>query len=58
MFVVLGLAATAVGLEDTVRFGSVGLTATAAAILVFGFFAKDYVIVVRKEKDHASIIVW
>jgi len=26
--------------------------------LLFGFFAKDYVVSIRKETDHASVIVW
>jgi len=56
--VILGIALTLAGVSDSVEIGRVGLTAGVAGVLAFGFVAKDYVISIRKEKDHASVIVW
>jgi hypothetical protein len=49
---------TLIGIEDTVALGAAGRAALVAAIVGTGFVAKDYVISVRKERDHASVIVW
>ncbi len=54
----IGLALTLGGIRDTVALSGTGLTILVAAVLAAGFVAKDYVISIRKEKDHASVIVW
>jgi hypothetical protein len=58
ILIVMGLGLTLIGIQDVVTLGPVGRTVLVAAILVIGFIAKDYVVSIRKERDHASVIVW
>ncbi len=58
LLVLIALGLTLLGIEDTVTLARTPLALVLVGLLVFGFFAKDYVIIVRKEKDHASVIVW
>ena len=58
---VLLLAAAAVallGVTQTVALDRTCLALSVACVLGAGFFAKDYVVVVRKEKDHSSVVIW
>lgn len=50
-----GLGLLLLGIEDTVELGATNASLTVAGVLLAGFFAKDYVLVVRKERDHGSI---
>ena len=54
---VAGAGLLLLGIEDRVSLGAGGITALVAAILVCGFVAKDYVLVIRKERDHGSVLV-
>lgn len=54
----VGATLTLLGLTEGVRVSHVGFVAGVAVVLVLGFVAKDYVITVRREKDHARIIPW
>ncbi len=59
----LTLALTAVGLSllgitQVVTLSPAQCTATVAAVLLAGFFSKDFIVIIRKEKDHGSIRVW
>jgi hypothetical protein len=54
----LAVGLTLLGLTETVAIGRIGLTLGLAAVLASGFVAKDYVLSIRKEKDHASVILW
>tara|TARA_R110002072_G_scaffold281537_1_gene444139 strand:- start:99 stop:614 length:516 start_codon:yes stop_codon:yes gene_type:complete len=47
----------AIGIRDTVTLSTYSLTALVAGILALGFFAKDYVLVLRKVKDHGTVAV-
>lgn len=47
----------AIGIRDTVTLSSYSLTAIVGGILALGFVAKDYVLIVRKVKDHGTIAV-
>lgn len=49
---------TLLGVSETATLGRGALTGFVAAVLLSGFVAKDYVVIVRKEKDHASVITW
>lgn len=58
---VLLLAAAAItllGVTQTVALDRTCLALSVLTVLGAGFFAKDYVVTVRKEKDHASVVVW
>jgi len=44
--------------REPVELSQVSLTVSLAGLLLFGFVAKDYVVIVKKEKDHGSVIVW
>ena len=54
---VAGLALLGIGLEERVTLTGNRLTALAAALLAFGFVAKDYVLVLRRVEDHGTISV-
>lgn len=56
--VALGIALAASGASGEVALGRAGLAALVACVLGAGFVLKDYVVVLKKEKDHASVIVW
>lgn len=58
LLVLVALGLTLLGIEDTIALGRAPLAGLILGLLVFGFIAKDYVIIIRKEKDHASVIVW
>ncbi|MBI4639257.1 MAG: hypothetical protein HY731_01095 [Candidatus Tectomicrobia bacterium] len=58
LVILLGLLLTLLGVTQRVALGRTGLTVLVGIILVIGFMTKDYVLIVRKEKDHASLIVW
>lgn len=47
----------AIGIRDTVTLNTYSLTAVVAGILALGFLAKDYVLIVRKVKDHGTISI-
>lgn len=47
----------AVGIKDTVTLSTYSLTGLVAGILALGFLAKDYVLIVRKVKDHGTISI-
>jgi hypothetical protein len=55
---VVGASLTFLGLTEPVLVSRLGLSAGIAGVLVLGFVAKDFVITVRREKDHARIIPW
>ena len=46
------------GVEETRTLGQISLTLLVGALLVTGFLAKDYVVTVRRETDHASLVLW
>jgi hypothetical protein len=46
------------GLDQPVHLGHLLLSFGVPGLLLFGFVAKDYVISVRRETDHASVLVW
>jgi hypothetical protein len=52
-----GLGLLMIGIKDTVALTPMRVTAIAAGILVAGFIAKDYVLIIRRETDHGSVIV-
>jgi hypothetical protein len=58
LFVAIGVGLTLVGISDEVPIGRGALAALLGGILGVGFIAKDYVVSIRKEKDHASVVVW
>lgn len=58
LVIVLGCAMLFLGIEKSVSFHQWGLTGTAFGIMVLGFLIKDYVVIVRKEKDHQNLIIW
>jgi hypothetical protein len=47
----------ALGIRDTVTLSTYSLTALVGGILALGFLAKDYVLILRKVKDHGTISV-
>lgn len=49
---------TLLGVGDTVTLGRASATLAALGVLTFGLVAKDYVVSVRRETDHASVIVF
>ena len=54
---VAGLALLGIGLEERVTLTGNRVTALVAALLAFGFVAKDYVLVLRRVEDHGTISV-
>ena len=52
------IAMSLLGLQQEVRLSPTQATALAGTILAVGFFTKNYVVIIRKEKDHGSIRVW
>ncbi len=58
LLVTSGAALALLGLNQPVTINSLALRLAPLAVLVLGFIAKDYVLVIRKEKDHGSVIVW
>ncbi|MEZ6184265.1 MAG: hypothetical protein R3F62_04540 [Planctomycetota bacterium] len=51
----VGVGLLCLGIEETVRLTQVSLTVSVGALLLLGFLAKDYVLVLRKERDHGSV---
>ncbi len=58
VLVVVGGALAAAGLNQPVTLGHWSVAASVPLILAFGFVAKDYVVSIRRETDHASVLVW
>ena len=58
LFVVLAVGLSLIGITQSVTLARGPLAGLVAAILLGGFFAKDFVVIVRREKDHGSIVVW
>lgn len=56
--IAIAIALTLAGISEPVMVSRCALVAGVAVVLVFGFVAKDYVITIRREKDHARIIPW
>ena len=52
-----GLGLLLLGIEQSVTLGGGGVTAGIAGVLLAGFAVKDYVLVVRKVKDHGRVRV-
>jgi hypothetical protein len=55
--IAVALGVTALGIVEPVTLDHSELVLLAAVILGGGFIAKDYVVTVRKETDHGSVIV-
>jgi hypothetical protein len=53
-----GLGLLLIGISDTVTLSQPKLVGLVAGLLVLGFLAKDYVLIVRKEKDHGSVLLF
>ena len=49
---------TLLGVEETRTLTQGMLAGLVGGLLALGFFAKDYVFSVRRETDHASIVIW
>ncbi len=56
VFIAIGL--TLIGISQTIAVGRMEVTVVGAVLLFGGFFAKDFVVIVRREKDHGSVVVW
>jgi len=54
----VALALVLCGIDQPIALGRIAVLAGPPSTLLFGFFAKDYVVSIRKETDHASVIVW
>jgi hypothetical protein len=54
----IAIGLTLAGITEPVTISRGVLVAGVAVVLIFGFVAKDYVITIRREKDHARIIPW
>jgi hypothetical protein len=58
LLVALAVGITLLGISEPVLLTRPRLVGALAAVLIGGFVAKDYVVIVRRETDHASIAVW
>ncbi len=58
LLVVIAIGLTLIGISQTIAIGRVEVTVVGALLLFGGFFAKDFVVIVRREKDHGSVVVW
>jgi hypothetical protein len=58
LLVLAGMALAALGLNQPVVASATAVLLGPPLVLVLGFIAKEYVVVIRKEKDHGSVIVW
>lgn len=58
LVILLGSAMLFLGIEKSVTLSRWALTATVFGIMILGFLIKDYVVIVRKEKDHQNLIIW
>lgn len=54
----LGCLMLFLGIEKSVTFDQWALSGTALGLMILGFLIKDYVVIVRKEKDHQNLIIW
>lgn len=57
VLLIAGLGLLFLGIRDQVVLGRLGLSGLVAGVLVTGFVAKDYILVIRRETDHATIRV-
>ena len=58
LLVAIAIGLTLIGITQTVALGQWALTGLVGAMFLGGFFAKDFIIIVRREKDHGSVVVW
>ncbi|MBZ0271307.1 hypothetical protein K8I61_04675 [bacterium] len=56
LVVALGLAL--IGVTQSIEISGGAAVFAGGATLLFGFVSKNYVLSIRKEKDHGSVIVW
>lgn len=58
LMVVIAIGLSLIGISQAVTVGRMEVTIAGAVLLFGGFFAKDFIVIVRREKDHGSVVVW